>query len=340
MRKVTKLFISKAQSIDEKAMTAKFKISDGNVDRMGEIVDQESWDFANFLQNPLLLWGHDPSQPKNVLGQITALEYDPKENATIATAQFDTDINDNAALIFNQVARGTLRCTSVGFIPHEEAVENDIPTLKNCELLEVSVVPIPANPRAIALAFSEGTINKKDASFLIESMEREIKLLSKELNNGTKELVMSKVAKSINAIKNKAASTDLSDADTKFLTDMLTAINECDTMCDTMCEKMDAVVKSLADFLGVEDPDADAGEDDGEGDGADAGDGEPMPPAKSLKSTKQKANDGSDDQSGAESEDDGADEAEEVSEDTELTPEQEKEFEAELAKELAELQTK
>ena len=82
MRKVTKLFISKAQSIDEKAMTATFKISDAQTDRMGEIVDQKSWNFTNYMENPLLLWGHDPSQPEYVLGQTLELAYDEKTDST------------------------------------------------------------------------------------------------------------------------------------------------------------------------------------------------------------------------------------------------------------------
>jgi hypothetical protein len=40
-------------------------------------------------------------------------------------------------------------------------VENDIPVLKDNELLEISVVPIPANPGAMALALkSDGIIDR------------------------------------------------------------------------------------------------------------------------------------------------------------------------------------
>jgi HK97 family phage prohead protease len=351
MRKVTKLFISKAQSIDEKAMTAKFKISDGLPDRMGEIVDQKSWNFDAYMANPLLLWGHDPSQPENVLGNGLELAYDEKEDATFATVRFDKDINPKAELIFNQVARGTLRAVSVGMIVHSEENEKDQVILKDCELLEISVVPIPANPRAIALAFAEGTMSEKDAKFLMESMEREVKHLQKEFNSDTKETVMSKlpkVAKAVKKIKAVQPSADLSDDDTKFLADLLDRCNQVDVAIDTADALIDQILVDLSAFLGVDNPDEDAQTDDPEDDPAAGGDGgddeDTEPPAKGAtipKKKSTKANGGESDQPGAE--DDGADEEDEadsVDEDTELTPEQQKEFEEELDKNLTELNVK
>jgi HK97 family phage prohead protease len=346
MRKVTKLFVSKAQSIDEKNMTATFKISDAQTDRMGEIVDQKSWNFNNYMLNPILLWGHDPSQPENVLGSTTELSYDEKEDATFATVKFDRDINTKADLIFNQVARGTLRTVSVGMIVHSEDSEKDQTILKDCELLEISIVPIPANPRAIALAFTEGSISKKDALFMKESMEKELTLLQSELSNDKKRVVMNKVAKVKQAIAKKAAAGDLSDDDTKFLTDLLSAINDVDTHIDAADMGIDAVLVSLSDFLGVTNPDEDAADDSDSADGADDEGDDATPPAKSttIPKKKSKANGGTDgDQSGADEDDKGdgeddADDEDEITDDTELTEDQQKEFDEAYEKSLAELQ--
>jgi HK97 family phage prohead protease len=342
MRKITKLFISKAQSIDQKAMTAKFKISDAQTDRMGEIVDQKSWDFKNYMENPLLLWGHDPSQPEYVLGQTLSLAYDEKEDATYAEVRFDTDINPKAELIFNQVARGTLRAVSVGMIVHSEDSEKDTTILKDCELLEISVVPIPANPRAIALAFTEGSISSKDARFMAESMEKELKLLSKELNNDTKETVMNKVKKIAEQVKdatsNVTASSDLSDDDSKFLQGVLANLAEIDSHIDAADELIDQAQADLAAFLGVENPDpADDDDDDSSDDEAEDEGDEETAPQKSFKKPAKKdlANGGSDDQSGADDKDGDEDS---IDEDTELTEEQQKAFEAEFEKSLAEMQ--
>jgi hypothetical protein len=67
MRRLTKLFTARASSVDEDGKTIRFKISDNKPDRMGEIVDQ-SWDFKNYLNNPIILWGHHSWEPENVLG--------------------------------------------------------------------------------------------------------------------------------------------------------------------------------------------------------------------------------------------------------------------------------
>jgi hypothetical protein len=67
-KRVTKLYSTKASSINEEKRSVTFVISTNQEDRYGEIVDQKSWDFKSYKQNPLVLWGHDPDQPENVLG--------------------------------------------------------------------------------------------------------------------------------------------------------------------------------------------------------------------------------------------------------------------------------
>lgn len=175
MRKITKLFTTQAKSINDETKTIRFKISDNQADRMGEIVDQESWDFKNYMNNPIVLWGHNPDEPENVLGQTLALE--TENGQTFAEMQFDDDINPKAALVWKQLLKGTLRTVSVGFIAHEQ--EGNV--LKNNELLEVSVVPIPANPRAIALSMKDGSLSRKDAKFLQDSMKRELEYIEQQM---------------------------------------------------------------------------------------------------------------------------------------------------------------
>lgn len=182
MRRVTKLFNTKASSIDEAKKTVTFRISDNKPDRMGEIVDQKSWDFKSYMKNPIVLWGHDPSEPENVLGTSATLAVDSNGGYTDADITFDTEINPKAALVFNQVKAGTLKTVSVGFVNHDEDTNKDgIPVLKNNELLEISIVPIPANPRAVALSLKEGTLSRKDAKWLLDSMTKESALLEAQL---------------------------------------------------------------------------------------------------------------------------------------------------------------
>lgn len=231
MRRVTKLFNTKATSIDDANKSVTFTISDSGVDRMGEIVDQKSWNFKDYMKNPLLLWGHDPSEPENVLGTALSLELSKDGNATLANVKFDTDINPKAALVFNQVKAGTLRCVSVGFINNSEEIENDTPVLKDNDLLEISVVPIPANPRAIALALKEGTISKKDATWLAESMRKEVAFVEDQLEQ--------------EETNNHKDSSVMNEQATKQLSAMLEAVTTLATSQTATNERLDALADRL-----------------------------------------------------------------------------------------------
>lgn len=183
MKKFTKLFVTKPASIDEEAKTVRFKISDNTADRYGEVVDQSTWNFKNFMKNPIVLWGHDPDEPENCLGTADEIEVAADGSATYATLRFDTEINKRAALIFEQIKKSTLRCVSVGFINHSYEVEQDVPVLRDNELVEISVVPIPANANAIALSLKDGSLNRKDAQWLMDSMKREVAFIEQQIES-------------------------------------------------------------------------------------------------------------------------------------------------------------
>lgn len=181
MSRVTKLFNIDIKSVNEADRQITFCFSDDAEDRMGEIVDQASWDTKNYMNNPLILWGHDPSDPENVLGQGVSLDLNNAGKSYI-TAQFDeAEINPRADMVFRQLIKRTLRCVSAGFINHTYEHDDDTPVLKDNELLEVSIVPIPANPRAVALALKDGSLSKKDAQWLMTSMSKEAAFIEKQL---------------------------------------------------------------------------------------------------------------------------------------------------------------
>ncbi len=124
------------------------------VDRYGEIIDQESWDLKNFKKNPVMLWAHNLTmgEDRPPIGKLTKIKVEDGELRF--NAQFD--MNDPfAADIFRKYKEGFLSAFSVGFIPHTiqrytdkgEALDN--PILRDNELLEMSAVPVPANPEAL-----------------------------------------------------------------------------------------------------------------------------------------------------------------------------------------------
>lgn len=217
MRKVTKLFNTRATSIDDVAKTATFAISTNQKDRYGEIVDQRSWDFKDYLANPIFLWGHDPSEPENILGQCIDLAISEDGSQTIGTYHFDTDINPKADLVFNQVKRGSLRTVSVGFMTGREEIKDGTPLLLDNTLLETSIAPIPANPGAVALAFKAGDLNKKDAQWLMDSMRKETAYLEEQMkeSDNTKENPMNdKLANQLSALLGAVTSLATAQAET------------------------------------------------------------------------------------------------------------------------------
>lgn len=182
-QRINRLFDINIKSVDEDKRQVTFCFSDNSKDRYGEIVDQASWDVKSYKANPIILWGHDSSNPENVIGQGVDLQLDQAGKSFI-TAQFDdAETNPKADLIFRQLVKKTLRCVSAGFIPHSLEWDEDTPILKDNELLEVSVVAIPANRNAVALSLKSGEIRRKDAEFLLKSMREGAEAIEAELKN-------------------------------------------------------------------------------------------------------------------------------------------------------------
>lgn len=307
-QKIYKFFNTKALSIDDANKTIKFRISDNKPDRMGEIVDQQSWDLKNYAANPIILWGHDPSEPENVLGQGASIETSMDGAETWATLALDDDINPKAALIWKQLLKGTLRCVSIGFIPHSEEMQDDVPVLKDNELLEISIVAIPANPRAIALAYKGGDITEKDARWLVASMRKEIDFVEAQTK----------------VIKQEKKS--MTEEQEKTLNALLEGVTKLTETVDALTTGLEAVQKDVEGLKPPVETDEEKATREAE-EAKAAKEAENVAAGLNPDGT---AKGGSDDQSGAGDE--------EFNDDTVLSPEQEAEMDAALEAQLAELE--
>lgn len=143
--------------------TFRFTISTGSVDRDKDTLAVKGWELGNFRKNPVVLFAHDSRRPP--IGRAAKIFVEG--NSLKADAEFmdsDTDISGFADTIFRMVKGGFLKTTSVGFLPIEfefvsskddEDRVGGIDFLKQ-ELLEFSIVPVPANPDALIQARSKG----------------------------------------------------------------------------------------------------------------------------------------------------------------------------------------
>lgn len=130
-----------------------FVLSDDTVDRYGDIIDAKGWVLTNFKKNPIALFGHSNGFP---IGTWANLRVEGnKLIGTLKLAARGTSARIDE--LISLVEQGILRAVSVGFIPiKSEPINPDRPygpqKYTKQELLETSLVSVPANPAALALA--------------------------------------------------------------------------------------------------------------------------------------------------------------------------------------------
>jgi HK97 family phage prohead protease len=140
--------------------TVTFIFSDDSVDRYGDRIDARGWLLDNFKANPVVLFGHDASCVENVIGRATSVRIEG--NSLIGEIEFmAASVNPNAESAYQMVKGGYLHAVSVGFQPLDWAMTKDKGRpggidFKKQELLEVSIVPIPANANALIQAKAAG----------------------------------------------------------------------------------------------------------------------------------------------------------------------------------------
>lgn len=173
------------KSKDSRKVT--FVASDGTRDSAGTVLNQDGWDLERFNKNGIIGYQHkvyggwdDTDNPDNVIGKGHAYVEDGKLMVDI---EFEPkEINELAEKVYQKILFGSLKAVSVGFLPigkgewgkGEEAVGGTKPTYYYAgqQLLEVSVVNIPANPNALKKAFDA---EAEEVKALREAEEKRLK---------------------------------------------------------------------------------------------------------------------------------------------------------------------
>lgn len=150
-KKYLKAYVTKADK-DNGTLSVAIA-SDDSVDRDGERIDPAGWDFTNFMKNPVLIWAHD--YRREPVGKCLDIRRDG--NRILFTPQFAINVSEFAKTVFGLYLDSFMNAFSVGFIPREWKDEqmadgSIVRTFTKCELLEISAVPVPANPAAVVLA--------------------------------------------------------------------------------------------------------------------------------------------------------------------------------------------
>jgi HK97 family phage prohead protease len=125
-----------------------FMISTDGVDRQNEIVDAAGWDFSNWLKNPVILDSHKLDSIDDIIGKGIGLPVRVNNGWAIDIEFADTARGQLARKL---VDAGMLRSVSVGFRSLKRVPEKGIVRHVKQELLEVSLVAVPANPEAVRI---------------------------------------------------------------------------------------------------------------------------------------------------------------------------------------------
>ncbi len=162
MDKITKFLdvaVEKAKDSDRHLW---FTASTEHRDRQGDVLVADRWKLQNYKKNPVFLWAHDYSRPP--IGK--SVETEKADGRLRIKVEFvPPEIDPFAEQVRKLYEGGFMRTVSVGFIAYEaeELTDEDKkqrPELEwgrrlSGELLEVSAVPVPANPMALQNGFME-----------------------------------------------------------------------------------------------------------------------------------------------------------------------------------------
>lgn len=148
-----------------------FVLTDDTLDAHSQRVLPNGVDLTRFKSNPIMLFNHLRSAPGWFDESVTTDTVLPigiwrnvkKANGQI-TAEAHVDFDDEfAAKIGNKVKSGIIRAVSIGFraLAYSDADEDKVMgqkgyTVTKAELLEASLVDIPANPNALVVSKSIG----------------------------------------------------------------------------------------------------------------------------------------------------------------------------------------
>jgi HK97 family phage prohead protease len=150
-----------------------FIATDETLDRYNEVIKLDGWDTKSYLANPVVPDCHCYYSIACILGRTIDLKI--ADGKMINRVEFALD-NPLGSMAYKMAKGGFIKSESVGFIPREWTNGNKPGepdrTYTEQELLEISLVVVPANPGAtVGLALKSGAIERADIRDVIEVLK-------------------------------------------------------------------------------------------------------------------------------------------------------------------------
>lgn len=187
------------RKVSEEDRTVQFVISDERKDRHGTVIKMDGWQLDDFNNNGIVGYMHevhgswDGSNPDQVIGIGKAFR---EGDELIGEVTFEpADINPLAEKLFKKVQFGSIRATSVGFMPEEghwgskrDGEDEDTYYFTKQSLLEFSLVNIPSNANALKRGIGEGVEEYLERN-KPEPLKTQDSSLDTEIENPTNKLI-------------------------------------------------------------------------------------------------------------------------------------------------------
>jgi HK97 family phage major capsid protein/HK97 family phage prohead protease len=246
-----------------------FVLSDETVDRMGEVVSSDGWDIASFQKNPIALFSHDPRFPigkwhdlrvegKALRGRLQLAPEGTSERIDEIRRLIDADILKAVSVGFRPTQSEPLDPESRGLFAPQRYLKQ--------ELVECSLVSVPANPNALAvvkaLKISPATVDLVFAKHGNRDQTRRLGLVGKHArtpNTGKEKDIMSSLAQRIIDVETKLVDrkdqlsahwmktdeTNVSDADLEISTGLNAEIAQLDKQLASLVESEKLLAKTV-----------------------------------------------------------------------------------------------
>lgn len=159
--KITSGFVTKSEGDEDKFITIEGYANTSAVDRVADQILTSAWSanggLNNYKANPIILFNHDYDKPIGVAEEIRA---DTKGLYLKCIISKEADEK-----VYNLVKSGILKAFSVRISIKDASYDNDVFTIKDVELLEVSVVSVPCNPESL-FSVAKSLENAEDLNLL------------------------------------------------------------------------------------------------------------------------------------------------------------------------------
>ena len=173
--------------VTRKATRSKNKISfvasTDRADRYGDVINQSGWNLDAYRSNPIILLNHNANALPIGRGEVKV-----KDGQLLIDVFFDKD-DELAQRVERKARNGFMNAVSVGFNPIEQVSRAELPKdhpayvergggnyFNKSELLEVSIVTIPANSEATTMSYEKITLREMIKSIIVDEVKAAMKV--------------------------------------------------------------------------------------------------------------------------------------------------------------------